>query len=330
MPPFALAAIRFLLAAVPVVFFVKRPSMPAWSVIAYGAAIGIFQFGLLFLGIKLGMPAGLSSLVIQVQVFFTIGLAVIFAGDRLQRHHLIGAGIAALGVIVLAAHKLALGMAGTFVGFLLVIGAAVAWAAGNIIAKRGAGDHGADMFALVVWSSLVPPLPLAALSYAFEGGARCVPRGGRDERHGLGLRADHGVCRDAFRLRIVERAVAPLSDGADLAVRAAHSGHGHCKRRAVSWRIARAAAGRRCGAGVGRPRDQRLRAEVARLARARDVTVAGRQPVARRCFLAARWRSITGTTIAMPISVPVRLGATIPIAAAAHTQRSQARICTNR
>ena len=32
------------------------------------------------------------------------------------------------------------------------------------------GEHGADMFALVVWSSLVPPLPLAALSYAFEGG----------------------------------------------------------------------------------------------------------------------------------------------------------------
>jgi O-acetylserine/cysteine efflux transporter len=173
-PPFALAALRFLLAAVPVVFFVKPPSMPAWSVIAYGAAIGIFQFGLLFLGMKLGMPAGLSSLVIQMQVFFTIGLAVVFAGDRLQRHKLIGAGIAALGVVVLAAQKLALGMTGTVVGFLLVIAAAVAWAAGNIIAKRGAGDHGADMFALVVWSSLVPPLPLAALSYAFEGGADAV------------------------------------------------------------------------------------------------------------------------------------------------------------
>ncbi len=44
--------------------------------IAYGFAIGVCQFGLLFLGIALGMPAGLSSLVIQVQVFFTIGLAV--------------------------------------------------------------------------------------------------------------------------------------------------------------------------------------------------------------------------------------------------------------
>ena len=169
-PPFALAALRFLLAAVPVVFFVPRPNMPWRNVVAYGFAIGVFQFGLLFLGMKLGMPAGLSSIVIQMQVFFTIGLAVAFAGDRLQRHHLWGAAVAAAGVIVLAAYKLGQGLAGTFAGFLLVILAALAWAAGNVIAKRGAGDHGADMFALVVWSSLVPPLPLAAISYAFEGG----------------------------------------------------------------------------------------------------------------------------------------------------------------
>jgi O-acetylserine/cysteine efflux transporter len=169
-PPFALAALRFFLAAVPVVFFVPRPAMPWRNVVAYGVAIGMFQFGLLFLGMKLGMPAGLSSIVIQVQVFFTIGLAVSFAGDRLQRHHLLGAAIAGAGVIVLAAYKLAQGPAGTFAGFMLVILAAFAWASGNIIAKRGAGDHGADMFALVVWSSLVPPLPLAAISYAFEGG----------------------------------------------------------------------------------------------------------------------------------------------------------------
>jgi O-acetylserine/cysteine efflux transporter len=88
-PPFALATLRFMLAAVPLVLFIKPPTMPWPSVVAYGSAIGVFQFGLLFLGIKLGMPAGLSSLVIQTQVFFTIVLAVVFAGDRLQRHNLV-------------------------------------------------------------------------------------------------------------------------------------------------------------------------------------------------------------------------------------------------
>ncbi len=169
-PPFALAAVRFFCASVPMVFFIRRPTMPWRSIAAYGLAIGVFQFSLLFLGMKLGMPAGLSSIVMQVQVFFTMGLAVAFAGDRLQRHQVQGAAIGAAGLLVLAAWKLAHDSAGTFTGFALVVLAAMAWGTGNIIAKRGAGDHGADMFALVVWSSLVPPLPLAALSYLFEGG----------------------------------------------------------------------------------------------------------------------------------------------------------------
>ena len=173
-PPFTLAAVRFLLAAVPMVFFIRPPQMPWREVVAYGFAIGVCQFGLLFLGLKLGMPAGLSSLVIQLQVFFTIGLAVAFAGDRFHRHNLVGAVIAGAGMIVLAAYKVASGLTGTVIGFALVIGAAIAWAAGNIIAKRGAGAHGADMFALTVWSSLVPPLPLAALGFAFEGGGAIV------------------------------------------------------------------------------------------------------------------------------------------------------------
>jgi O-acetylserine/cysteine efflux transporter len=173
-PPFALAALRFFFAALPVVFFVRRPAMPWRDIFAYGLAIGAFQFGFLFLGIKLGMPAGLSSLVIQLQVFFTIGLAVVFLGDRLRRHNLVGAAIAVAGIALLAGHQLAAGLSGTFAGFIFVIAAAFAWAVGNIIAKRGAGTHGADMFALVVWSSLVPPLPLAAFSYAIEGGADVV------------------------------------------------------------------------------------------------------------------------------------------------------------
>jgi O-acetylserine/cysteine efflux transporter len=169
-PPFALAALRFALAALPAALLVRRPTMPWRAVAGYGVAIGVFQFGLLFLGMKLGMPAGLSSLVIQLQVFFTIGLAVLLDGDRLQRHHLVGAGIAAAGIAVLAIHKLADGASAPLAGFLLVIASAFAWSAGNIAAKRGAGTHGADMFALVVWSSLVPPLPLAALSWTLEGG----------------------------------------------------------------------------------------------------------------------------------------------------------------
>jgi O-acetylserine/cysteine efflux transporter len=143
--------------------------MPWRYIAAYGFAIGVCQFGLLFLGMKLGMPAGLSSLVIQLQIFFTIGLAVAFLGEHVHRQNVIGAAIATPGLVLLAVYKLMGGMSATFVGFVLVILSAFAWAVGNVVAKRAAA-HDADMFALVVWSSLVPPLPLAALSYAFEGG----------------------------------------------------------------------------------------------------------------------------------------------------------------
>src|SRR5438477_10755417 len=120
-PPFAFVALRFIFAAVPLVFFIKPPRMPLRYIVAYGFAIGFCQFGLLFLGMKLGMPAGLSSLVIQLQVFFTIGLGMVYLGDRLQRNNVIGAAIATFGILLLAFYKIQSGATATFVGFMLVI-----------------------------------------------------------------------------------------------------------------------------------------------------------------------------------------------------------------
>ena len=166
-PPFMLAALRFLLAALPAVFIVAPPRMPWRTVAVYGFAIGVVQYGLMFLGMQLGMPAGLSSLVMQLQVYFTIALAVAFAGDRMHRWNVIGALAALAGVALLGAAKLAGGASATFVGFLLLIVAAFAWGAGNVIAKVSGG---ADMLSLVVWSSLVPPPVLALVSWLTEGG----------------------------------------------------------------------------------------------------------------------------------------------------------------
>jgi O-acetylserine/cysteine efflux transporter len=197
-PPFALAALRFLFAAVPALFFIRRPAVPWRTLVVYGFAIGVFQFGLLFLGMKLGMTAGLSSLVIQTQVFFTIGLAAWWLHDRLDRHSLIGAAIAATGIALLAWHKLTAGATATLLGFVLVLAAALAWAVGNIVAKAAAAPvrrppvppsatttertpasrtdtsssgESLDMLGLVIWSSLTAPLPLALASWFFEGGA---------------------------------------------------------------------------------------------------------------------------------------------------------------
>lgn len=173
-PPFALAALRFFFAALPAVFFVPRPRVSWRALIGYGSAIGVCQFGLLFLGMKLGMPAGLSSLVIQMQVFFTMALGAWWMHDRLGAHNVIGAAIAAAGMLLLAWHRLESGASTTLIGFLLVIASALGWGIGNILAKRMMHGRDDEMLGLVVWSSLVPPLPLAVLSYALEGGPTAI------------------------------------------------------------------------------------------------------------------------------------------------------------
>ena len=147
----------------PAIFFVRRPKVALWILVGYGLAIGVGQFGLLFLAIKLGMSAGLGALVIQLQAFFTILLAVAFLGERPGWPQLGGAAIAFAGIAVIAAERL--GSAALWPLLMTVAGAAC-WGAANILTKR-AGK--VDMLGFVVWSSLVPTIPLYLLSLLFEG-----------------------------------------------------------------------------------------------------------------------------------------------------------------
>ncbi|WP_158817569.1 EamA family transporter [Methylocapsa sp. S129] len=167
-PPLLLTALRFAFAAFPAILFVKPPRAPVAMVALYGLLIGVGQFGLLFLSIDLGMPVGLASLVIQLQAFITIFLAWIVMGERPSPVQLIGAGIALLGILVIGVSRLS---GASFGPFLMMVGAAFCWGAGNLVGKK-AGRI--DMFAFTVWSSLAAPLPLFLLSLLFEGG-RILP-----------------------------------------------------------------------------------------------------------------------------------------------------------
>jgi len=163
--PLMLAALRFFFAAVPMVFFFAPPKAPAWAVALYGLLIGVGQFGVLFVAIHQGFPVGLSSLLIQAQVFFTILLAWVWLGERSRRVQIVGAVVGFAGMAVIGSERLA----GASLGpFLMVILAAAFWGAGNVLAKSLGRI---DMLAFTVWSSLAAPLPLLALSLAVEGRA---------------------------------------------------------------------------------------------------------------------------------------------------------------
>ncbi|MGF6599448.1 O-acetylserine/cysteine efflux transporter [Paraburkholderia sp. GAS448] len=165
-PPMLLGALRFLLAAIPAVFFVKRPQLPWRWLLAYGATISFGQFAFLFTAMYVGMPAGLASLVLQAQAFFTLLFAVMFLHERFRAQNVIGLLIAAGGLAVIGLEG---GHVMTLAGFVLTLCAAVSWALGNIVTKK---IGKVDLVGLVVWASLIPPLPFLVLSYFVEGPQR--------------------------------------------------------------------------------------------------------------------------------------------------------------
>lgn len=169
MPPLMLAGLRFLLVAFPALFFVARPQVPFRLLLGYGLTISFGQFAFLFCAINFGMPAGLASLVLQAQAFFTIILGAVTFGERLQGKQLAGITLAVFGVLVLVESSLN-GQHVALLGFMLTLAAAFSWACGNIFNKKiMLLASRPPVMSLVVWSALIPILPFMAASWLLDG-----------------------------------------------------------------------------------------------------------------------------------------------------------------
>lgn len=180
MPPILLSSLRFAFAALPAVFFLPRPKCPWKYVVGFGVVLGCIKFSLLFLGMDLGLSAGISSLVLQLQAFFTLILGVFLLGEKIGPHRIIAMLVAFCGVgLLLFVSDGSI----TAIGLALVIAAAAAWGIANIIMKR-AGS--VQMLSFVVWASLVPPIPLAILSFLTEDRANLASLGDQISWIGIG------------------------------------------------------------------------------------------------------------------------------------------------
>lgn len=171
MPPLMLAGLRFVLVAFPALLFVSRPKVPLGLLLGYGLTISFGQFAFLFTAIKFGMPAGLASLVLQAQAFFTIILGVGVFGERLQAKQFAGIALAIVGVLVLIEASLN-GQNVPMIGFILTLSGAFCWACGNIFNKR-IMQHASRpaVMSLVVWSALIPIVPFMVASLLVDGPA---------------------------------------------------------------------------------------------------------------------------------------------------------------
>jgi len=166
-PPLLLASLRFVLAAVPAIFFVKKPAVSWGLLAAYGLVLGVGEFGLLFTAIKVGAPAGLSSIILQSQAFFTVALAVVFLGEKFRWYHAVGLVVAGAGLLLMGWTKTTSGaLTVPWLGLVMLILAAFMWAAANVIIRKMGS---VDALGLMVWSSVFSPVPLFALSWWLEG-----------------------------------------------------------------------------------------------------------------------------------------------------------------
>ena len=164
-PPILFCALRFALAALPLLVLGLRggPPVPWRFILGIGLVLGVVKFSLLFVGMDVGMPAGLSSLVLQSQAFFTALFAAVVLGERPGPKQMLGMAVAFSGIGLIAAEMPA---GDSLLGLGLVIAAAAAWGVSNLLMKQAKAP---DLFRMMLWVSAVPPIPLFLLSLGLEG-----------------------------------------------------------------------------------------------------------------------------------------------------------------
>lgn len=162
-PPLFMAALRFVVLALPTVLLVPRPQVPLRWLLTYGIGFGVAQFVFLFIAMDIGMPTGLASLVLQASAPFTVLLGVLLLRERISVRQAVGIVIALLGLAAIAVSR---AQVAAVLPVLLTLLGALGWAVGNLATRLAAAPNPLH---LTLWMSVVPPLPLLAMSWIWEG-----------------------------------------------------------------------------------------------------------------------------------------------------------------
>jgi O-acetylserine/cysteine efflux transporter len=170
-PPLLLTAIRFTLSCLPVLFLTRPKGMTWKALLIVGLTSFLGQYVFLFVAMGKGMPAGLSSVTLQLQVFVTILFSILLLGERPKLKQYLGGAIALAGLVTIAA-TVGRGSSIPAIAMVFIVIAACTWAYGNFTVKKAGPDAGFGTLAGVCWASIVPPLPALVLSLIFEGPIR--------------------------------------------------------------------------------------------------------------------------------------------------------------
>jgi len=166
-PPFLFAALRYTFALLPMAFLIPRPKVPLWNLALYGLLVGVGQFGIVYYAVNSQISPGLASLVIQTQVFFTIGFAMLINQERLGLYQVLTLLLAVIGLLIIALHTDA---TTTLLGLALTVFAGFSWGVANTVGRYAGIGSPRELFAYVVWASAFAVPPLLLISAVFEGG----------------------------------------------------------------------------------------------------------------------------------------------------------------
>lgn len=165
-PPLFAAALRFAVIAVPTLLLVPRPKVRARWLIGYGLGFGTGQFAFLFVAMHAGMPTGLASLVLQASAPMTVLLGAILLRERNSPRAVVGICLAVGGMSAIAWQR---AEHAALLPVALTLLAALSWAFGNLSNRRGLNGGDVNPMHFMLWMCVIPPVPLYALSLAFEG-----------------------------------------------------------------------------------------------------------------------------------------------------------------
>ncbi|MGP4018388.1 EamA family transporter [Saccharopolyspora sp. 5N708] len=161
-PPLFFAGFRFAV-LLPTLLFVPRPQVEWKWLLGYGLFFGTLQFAFVFVAMSIGMPTGLTSLVQQASAPFTVLLGALLLRERITPLQIIGILTAVLGMAVIGWHR---AQAAALLPMLVTLCGAFSWALGNLCSRKA---NPPNPLHLTLWISIVPPLPMFALSALVEG-----------------------------------------------------------------------------------------------------------------------------------------------------------------
>lgn len=173
-PPMLLVTLRYTLVAFPAIFFIKPPKIELKNLLLYGLTVGVGQFGCLFYAMHIGMPAGIASIIVQLQAFISPLFGYLFLKEKVKPKQLVGFLVAAIGLAIIGVGSTSKGISSIPISaILLTICAPIFWSISNIVARSSseqakAKGENLDMLSLVVWGSLIPPIPTLILALLMD------------------------------------------------------------------------------------------------------------------------------------------------------------------